>query len=208
MPIMTTEDALIGHLRSRQDFKGTEWMVRLEERKREEIAFHNFERDRDDQAVIEAQRSTGVHANKKFYSIARSSVAYVDDWLRRHVPGKVSFDYACGDGKYAILAANYGAALSIGLDISDVSIRNARRVAAQNGLDRACSFIQGDCEATELPDASVDVILCSGMLHHLDLSKAFPELRRILTVCSRQVRVTLAECSGCGSRYWPGHSTA
>ena len=31
-----------------------------------------------------------------------------------------------------------------------------------------------------LPDNSIDVILCAGMLHHLDLSYAFPELRRIL----------------------------
>jgi len=31
-----------------------------------------------------------------------------------------------------------------------------------------------------LPDNSIDAIICSGVLHHLDLSYAFPELRRIL----------------------------
>lgn len=180
MGIMTKPDALIGHLRARQDLRGKEWMEGLEPRKREEIVFHNFERDRDDHAVMEAQKTTGVHANKKFYSIVGSSTAYVDSWLRRQVPGKVFLDYACGDGKYTMLAARYGAALSIGLDISDVSIRNARRVSEQHGLGRVCSFIQGDCEATELPEQSVDVVLCSGMLHHLDLPKAYNELRRIL----------------------------
>jgi SAM-dependent methyltransferase len=40
--------------------------------------------------------------------------------------------------------------------------------------------VQADAENTKLPDNSVDVVICSGMLHHLDLSYAFPELRRIL----------------------------
>ena len=31
-----------------------------------------------------------------------------------------------------------------------------------------------------MPNNSIDTIICSGMLHHLDLSFAFPELRRIL----------------------------
>ena len=41
-------------------------------------------------------------------------------------------------------------------------------------------FFQADAEDTKLPDNSIDTIICSGMLHHLDLSFAFPELRRIL----------------------------
>jgi SAM-dependent methyltransferase len=40
--------------------------------------------------------------------------------------------------------------------------------------------LQADAENTELPENSIDTIICSGMLHHLDLSYAFPELRRIL----------------------------
>jgi ubiquinone/menaquinone biosynthesis C-methylase UbiE len=96
------------------------------------------------------------------------------------VPGKVFLDYACGDGGRAIQAARAGAALAIGLDISDVSVRNAERAAAAAGVADRCRFVQGDCEDTGLPDECADVILCSGMLHHLDLSYSFPELRRIL----------------------------
>jgi SAM-dependent methyltransferase len=47
-------------------------------------------------------------------------------------------------------------------------------------VERNTRFVQADAENTRLPDNSFDVILCSGMLHHLDLSFAFPELRRIL----------------------------
>jgi SAM-dependent methyltransferase len=129
--------------------------------------------------MVEARRQANARANKKYYAAAASSMAYIDEWLQCHVPGSVFLDYACGNGRYAIEAARHGASLSIGLDISDVSVRNARLTAQQKGVDR-CVFVQGDCEATELPDASVDVILCSGMLHHLDLNRAYAELRRIL----------------------------
>ena len=50
-------------------------------------------------------------------------------------------------------------------------------------------FFQADAENTKLPDHSVDVILCSGMLHHLDLSYAMPELRRILAPGGRILAV-------------------
>ena len=32
-----------------------------------------------------------------------------------------------------------------------------------------------------MPDGSIDRIICSGVLHHLDLAIAFPELQRILS---------------------------
>lgn len=77
-------------------------------------------------------------------------------------------------------AARAGASVAVGLDISDESIRLARGNAEREGLASVASFVQGDCEATEFPDASFDCIICSGMLHHLDLDRAYPELRRIL----------------------------
>jgi SAM-dependent methyltransferase len=177
---MSLTPRLLAHLEARQQFRGPEWLAALELRKREEAEFHNFGREAEDTAVIHEQQLAGVHANKKFYSVTGSSTAYVENWLRTHVPGRVFLDYACGNGRHAIAAARWGAALALGLDISDVSVRNARRAAAAAAVQERCSFIQGDCEATELPDESVDVILCSGMLHHLDLGRAYPELRRIL----------------------------
>jgi ubiquinone/menaquinone biosynthesis C-methylase UbiE len=95
-------------------------------------------------------------------------------------------DYACGNGASAIKAAKAGASLSIGIDISPVSVNNARNDAG--GLSN-CTFVQADAENTKLPNHSVDFVLCSGMLHHLDLSYAFPELRRILAPGGRILAV-------------------
>jgi SAM-dependent methyltransferase len=186
---MTTIDELRQHLHLRQQFKPTAWLDQLEDRKKEEMEFHNFERERHDSSVVAAQKRTDVHANKKYYDVTNSSAASVDRWLETHVRGRVFLDYACGNGSRAVQAALAGAKLSIGLDISDVSVRNAREAAAAAGVGDKCCFIQGDCEATELPDESVDTILCSGMLHHLDLNRAYPELRRILNPGGRLLGV-------------------
>lgn len=177
---MTTTDRLLEHIHQRYEFKPAEWLGQLEARKRDEIEFHNFDREQHDLAVIQAQKDQDIYANRKYYSVSNTSRGWVDRWLERHVQAKVFLDYACGNGLRAIQATRDGAKLSIGLDISDVSVRNARAAAQAAGMMNRCHFVQGDCEATELPADSIDTILCSGMLHHLDLDRAYTELHRIL----------------------------
>ena len=109
------------------------------------------------------------------------SADHFQRWIRRNARGRVVLDYCCGDGARAITAAKAGASLSIGLDISRTSVENATRDAAAAGVADNTYFVQADAENTRLPDESVDVVIASGVLHHLDLSFVFPELRRILT---------------------------
>ncbi len=161
-------------------YSNDDWINSLDERKRHELEFHNRDRDKKLKANLPKDSFELLHGNKKFYQTVELSTQYVEQWLKNNVRGKVFLDYACGDGLNAIKAAKFGAALSIGLDISDVSVANARATAKSQKLENSTFFLQGDCENTGLPSESVDVILCSGMLHHLDLSFAFPELRRIL----------------------------
>ena len=157
-----------------------EWMRGLEERKVKELEFHDRDRDRAANAMLDEKEHAQLHGNKKFYSVIDASHDYVDEWIAAHAPGRVVLDYACGNGGSAIHAAACGASLAIGLDISRVSVENARRDAERAGVAHNTFFIQGDCENTRLPSDSIDVVICSGMLHHLDLSHAFPELRRIM----------------------------
>lgn len=159
----------------------------LEARKREELEFHDRDRRVEEAAfdVIEEP----VAANKKFYATTRRSVDYVDHWLRSAVPGKVFLDYGCGNGEMAIKAARVGAVLAIGIDISGVSVENARRAAKAAGVADRCVFLQADCENTGLPAGAIDVVLCSGMLHHVDLPRAFPELARIMKPGGRALGV-------------------
>jgi SAM-dependent methyltransferase len=147
-----------------------QWLASLNGRKIAELSFHDAQRGRE---------SHELDANKKYYATTKLVHHYMDWWIQQNSQGKIFLDYACGNGTATIMAAHAGAELSIGLDISRVSVENGRRVAKQQGLNNAL-FVQGDCENTDLPPNSVDRVFCSGMLHHLDLSYALPELRRIL----------------------------
>lgn len=158
-----------------------QWLRSLDQRKHAELEFHNRHRDsKVDPDSLPQDTYEKFYGNRKYYSATSRSKDYVDNWIRAHAADRVVLDYACGNGANALKAARAGAALAIGLDISDVSIANARRAAAEEQLTANTYFIQADAENTKLPSSSIDTIICSGMLHHLDLSFALPELRRIL----------------------------
>jgi len=153
---------------------GEQWVATLEDRKREEAEFHDADREghRDEQA-----HST---PNRRFYQAMAPVTSLIQGWLDERAPGSVCLDYACGNGHAARRMARSGAAAVVGIDISATSVLNAAESAEREGLASICHFLQRDCEDTTLPDGLFDLALCSGMMHHLDLDRAFPELARIL----------------------------
>lgn len=75
------------------------------------------------------------------------------DWLWTHLDlrsGCQILDITCGPGLYAVELARRGARVT-GIDFSPASIRYARALAAEQGVDHRCSFIQADVR-TALPD--------------------------------------------------------
>lgn len=156
------------------------WRGSLNDRKQKELEFHDKNRNKDQvKQSVEQDTYEKFYGNKKYYKITTRSIAFIQDWIKSEAQGRVFLDYACGNGKNVRKAGREGALLSLGFDISGVSVENAIRYAKEEGLNNV-RFFQADAENTKLPDNSIDRIICSGMLHHLDLSYAFPELRRIL----------------------------
>lgn len=168
------------HLDNMSQIPNERWIDSLDDRKRKELEFHDMHRDPQKKTQHDADTFEKLYGNYKYYNTTRLSTEYVDNWIKLRAPGKIVLDYACGDGKMAIDAAKAGAKLAIGIDISKVSVDNATAAAAKAGVGDRCRFVQADAENTHLPNDAVDVVLCNGMLHHLDLSFAFPELRRVM----------------------------
>lgn len=143
----------------------------------------------DDRKLVERAlhdhlRGTGqddptYNSNKKFYSISRLNEDHVQAWLLQRCAGKTVLDYCCGNGQQALWLAESGATAH-GIDISPVSIENARETAQQRGLSARVTFQVMDAEATEFADSFFDLVIISGVLHHLDLDRAYRELARIL----------------------------
>ena len=182
-----SSEALLSAMQRIERANDEEWYEHLEARKQQESEFHDKMRDT---AQIEKQGKDQYEeffSNHRFYRTATLSRQYFFDWVNRYSPGKVVLDFACGDGDVALRAAEAGAELAIGLDISGVSVRNARKAAEERSLASRTRFLRADCESTGLPSSSVDVVICAGVLHHLDVKRAFPEIERILAPGGRVI---------------------
>lgn len=145
------KEELLRKLEILNNITNDEWLSRLGERKLRELDFHN--RHRDTSWVNQLPKDTyeKFYGNKKFYSTVKLSTDYVDRWIRQNSRGRIFLDYACGNGFNAIKAAKVGAELAIGLDISDISIENAKKFAQNEGVSNNTYFVQGDCENTRFP---------------------------------------------------------
>ena len=163
-----------------ENISNKQWVASLDSRKLEELKFHDRDRDENYKGKINKADFDKFYGNLKYYKCNKLSRYFVDNWIKENAKEKIFLDYASGDGTNAIKAAKAGAKLSIGIDISSVSIETSKKNAHKSNVIENTRFIQGDAENTLLPDNSIDTIICSGMLHHLDLSYAFHELRRIL----------------------------
>jgi len=170
-----TDAELRAWIDSQPQTLGNSWIAQLDARKRAEAEFHDEIR-----ADHKDERKTAP--NQRFYEAATIVSDYIDGWIRGHAGARTGtfLDYACGNGMYTIQAARAGAKLAVGIDISETSIRNAGETAAAAGLADRTRFLQRDCEDTGFPSGAFSTALCSGMLHHLELSRAFPELSRIM----------------------------
>lgn len=118
--------------------------------------------------------------NKKFYSVTRGSRNFINNWaVRRIGPGRKFLDYCCGEGDVCLQLAQAGADIT-GIDISDVSIDIANKKAQKTASAAKPLFLVMDAENLKFPENSFDYIVCTGVLHHLDLQKVYPELARVL----------------------------
>jgi SAM-dependent methyltransferase len=87
-------------------------------------------------------------------------------------------DFGCGTGDATLSVASAVPVKSItGIDISEnaVKIAAGRAVSRQKQID----YQVANCEATGFADHRFDAVYGSGILHHLDMSRALKELRRI-----------------------------
>ena len=108
---------------------------------------------------------------------------WYEHWHRYHfalplVAGKRVLDAACGDGYGTALLATR-ASKAVGVDLSAEFVASARR--RYGGLANV-EFVAARCEATGLPDASVDVAVSFETIEHVQDPEALVrEARRVLS---------------------------
>ncbi|MBX5441187.1 MAG: class I SAM-dependent methyltransferase [Solirubrobacteraceae bacterium] len=115
----------------------------------------------------------------RFYSVTGALRAWYENALVERAPGAQALEYGCGPGSAAYLLAEHGAVVT-GIDLSPVAIDLARREGERRWLETRLDFRVMDAERLELDDDAFDLVCGSGILHHLDLEKAYGEIARVL----------------------------
>ncbi len=139
----------------------------IKERLEEEQSFHDHRFDSD-----ENRKSLS-----KYYSVRIRIAERRFDILSKCCNGKKVLEYGCGSGTGSERLLKLGAILT-GIDISNEGIRKARerRKKSQYKAD----YLVMNAEKTDFDDDTFDVAVGLGILHHLDLPKAYGELCRVL----------------------------
>jgi SAM-dependent methyltransferase len=96
--------------------------------------------------------------------------------------GKVVLDYGCGPGHDLVGFAVYSKPQRlIGMDVSSSSLAEATARLALHGARPEMVLLKPDTTTLPLDTASVDLVHCSGVIHHtLDPVQVLRELRRVL----------------------------
>ncbi|HJP29879.1 MAG TPA: class I SAM-dependent methyltransferase [Candidatus Latescibacteria bacterium] len=129
----------------------------------------------------DARRAAG-----KYYATARGAKACYHQQIRSDGADRAVLEYGCGKGSAAFELATHGARVT-GIDISQVGISEAQDQGQALGLSERLSFLQMNAEILDFDDGSFDLVCGSGILHHLDLARAIPEVVRVLRPGGRAV---------------------
>ncbi len=133
------------------------------------------EREFHDRAFGEDVRA----AAKRFYAVTGAMLAWYEEMLSAQARGARALEYGCGPGSRAFHLARSGAHV-VGIDISPVAIEQATERGREQGLEDRLTFCVMDAEQLEFPDVSFDIVCGSGILHHLNLTRAYAEIARVL----------------------------
>jgi SAM-dependent methyltransferase len=93
-------------------------------------------------------------------------------------------DIGCGQGDTSVFFALRGAEV-YAVDVSAKMVELTRQLAAKHGLGERVHGEVGRVEELQHPDNSFDVVFADGVLHHIDMKEAVPNLVRMLKVGGR-----------------------
>jgi SAM-dependent methyltransferase len=121
------------------------------------------------------------NAISHWYLAVRDAFSRHEAMVRALAPGRDLLEIGSADGTFSVLESGLAGLPRrfVGIDVSEVAIDRAGTRAAHRGLTGA-RFEVRDAERTGLPAGSFDVVFGRGILHHLDLGRAYAEIARLL----------------------------
>ena len=163
-----------------------------------------FAKNLEERKIDEIRHSDLVHAPKKYTGATTEKINkaalsrpvyetnikvrnYISYWIKKECQGKIVLDLACGSGEITKQVAQCNPKLVIGTELAPLTVKSNQEKIAKNFSN--VYFILDDCENSSLPDNCVDIIICSGMLHHVDINRASSEIKRLLKKGGKMIAI-------------------
>ena len=139
-----------------------------EERLRKEAEFHDrWASDIDVSDTLVDETFTSVTAIENRHILSRFG----------DVRGKRVMDYGCGVAEGGVFFAKLGARVTA-VDVSEGMLETAKRLARQHGVEIETRVVTS--QQIPAADDEFDLVYGNGVLHHVPLDTAIPELARVL----------------------------
>tara|TARA_Y100000746_G_C15441145_1_gene422948 strand:- start:169 stop:891 length:723 start_codon:yes stop_codon:yes gene_type:complete len=133
--------------------------------------------DIEAERVFENRKALGedirAAQNKFYWATDIDTKAHKEDTLKA-INNKDILEIGCASGGDASDYVNYANSY-IGLDISDEAIKNCKALELKNA-----EFFCVDGHIIPLEDQTLDYVVVTSLLHHLDIEKTFSEIDRVL----------------------------
>lgn len=131
------------------------------------------------EAAFQDARALGAGAEPrdKYYFLADRAYAYYRATLG-DVSGKRALVVGCAEGGVTPLAR--AGATVVGIDIAAEALGKLQRAIVREGLEQRARVELMNAEEVAFPEASFDLICCSGVLHHLNAERAVRSWARVL----------------------------
>jgi len=149
----------------------------VEERLAKEAAFQNKR--------MEAAHEGEIEARDRFYYLAARAMERYHERIASG-PGDRVVVVGCSEG--GVQQHAKGGAVVTGIDIADEAVSRLNEELAAAGWSNADARVM-NAEALEVPPRSVDLICCSGVLHHLDVPRAIASWAAALKPNGRVVMI-------------------
>jgi SAM-dependent methyltransferase len=149
--------------------------VYAEARKQREQAFHDDAFARNARQAVWKYHAVTVWCRERYTEL-----------IMAYGAGKRVLEYGCGPDSYAKALASNGAQVT-SIDISSTAVEKARARAEELGLADHMTFQVMDAENLTFADESFDLVCGTSVLHHLDLTRAYTEISRVLVPEGRAV---------------------
>lgn len=142
---------------------------------------------KSEQEFFDESYASGIRERSvgHIYSITHQRVKDYEALVYEGVKGRRVLEYGCGTGGHSIQIAQRGGIVTA-IDISDVGVAMAADKARELGLTTA-SYRVMDAENLEFPDGAFDIVIGEGILHHLNLERAYGEISRVLAPNGRAI---------------------